>query len=62
MWIIEVFGMILKINWTSLFIGVLIGLIVGGGIAAFIFYRIGYNKMWDKAHEHARMHMLSWHL
>ena len=51
----------LEINWCSLLIGVLIGAIIGGTIAGFVCYRLGYNKMRDNAHEHARrLRLLSW--
>ena len=50
----------LESNWYFLLIGVLIGAIIGGAIAGFVCYRLGYNKMWDEAHIHARMHMFAW--
>ena len=52
----------LGINWSSLLIGVLIGAVIGGDIAGFVCYRLGYNKMWDKAHNYERMRMFGWNL
>lgn len=52
----------LESNWYFLLIGVLIGAIIGGAIAGFVCYRLGYNKMLDETHEHARMHMFAWEI
>ena len=40
----------------------LIGVLIGGTIAGFVCYRIGYNKMHDEAHKYAKMHLICWNL